>query len=693
MSEDRLAVKFYNEIRLKGSAGIRALAELAADRNDNAMRDGVTRPRAEILREMAESLESNEFIIAVVGEFSRGKSSMLNVLLGREGLLPTSIEPSTATITIVQYSETESARVTYSDGTLSESIPLQGLPKFVVGTDLDGKKASRSAARRLSQLKTQEDMEVLSLPDIGKEFALQVQGSTPKTVKYVDVYIPSEYLKDGLKLVDTPGIGSVNPEHGQATREFINRADAVIFLINTDPVISDSECNFLMFLQDYIQQFVFAVTKIDRFSEDERALSVRYTRDTIKEYAGIPDPPIYPMSARWALEGVAEGDDEKTQKSGFPEFRRGLEHYLISERGRLVLQSASRQVRLQLNEMKASIESETKHLFMNTDEFQARLEAMNKGLREASYVRGAICRDLDKALQGTEDMIYGQVDWLRAKATLRREVEDEIDAYGWGELQKANELLPLLVKDRLDAVLGDVFTIVSEQISAVRNDSVDYAMETLAKLGQEAGYRVEQPEEHAEWDITFKTSSDAFRRNLKKVGTMTIGSTLALTVAGVFLFGGIGAIAMVGGLLMGGGATPFVLKKTRDQLRKEVLGPLDDMMDQLLDDMKTEIVRDLEDFRGNITNLLDGAISNVSSTVARMDVERREVDFDSNQRNEDLAQQLARLEEISDDLNQLRFFAGYIAGSDIDELKTDAAREVSLRAQQSAVAKGERCEE
>jgi len=117
------------------------------------------------------------------------------------------------------------------------------------------------------------------------------------------------------------------------------------------------------------------------------------------------------------------------------------------------------------------------------------------------------------------------------------------------------------------------------------------------------------------------------------------------------------------------------------------------MMDQLLDDMKTEIVRDLEDFRGNITNLLDGAISNVSSTVARMDVERREVDFDSNQRNEDLAQQLARLEEISDDLNQLRFFAGYIAGSDIDELKTDAAREVSLRAQQSAVAKGERCEE
>lgn len=665
MDEDRIAVRFYNEVRSKGAVAIRELADLAEHRGDTLTRDGQTRSRAEILRETAHDLESNEFVIAVVGEFSRGKSSLINVLLNRDDLLPTSIQPSTAAITLLHYADSEYARVTYSDGTIADQVPLADLPKYVVGADLDGRKASLFTSRRLAKVKTEQDAEMISLPEIGKEYAQQVQGAAQKTVKFVDVFIQSSFLKDGLTLVDTPGIGSVNPEHGQATREYIGKADAVIFLINTDPVISDSECNFLLFLQDYVDQFVFAITKIDRFSDTERAQSVDYTRRTIEEFAGIEDPPMYPVSAKLMQEGRSAGDSQKVSSSGFPDFERGLEHYLIRERGRLLLQSTAREVRTELTDLQTSIESEMNHLSMTSEELHQRLEAMQRGIKDAGYVRQAVSRDIDKAIRGAEELVMGEFDWLRAKTTLKTEVSDEIDAYSWTELQRANELIPIFVKSRLDEVLASLLTRMSEHLSVVRSDAVDWAMETLAKLGQEVGVELGATQERPEWEISFKTASDAFVRTLRKVGTMTIGSTLALTVAGICLFGGVGAIAMLGGLLLGGGSTPIMLRKTKQQLKNDVLTSLESMMDQLLHDLKAEVVRDLNQFRNDIGRLLDGSISNVTNTVERLQEEHQEVGFDSDSRREDLQAQLTRLQQISDSLNHLRFFAGYIAGQNV----------------------------
>ncbi|MBI3920017.1 MAG: dynamin family protein [Armatimonadetes bacterium] len=669
--EDRIAVQFYNETRLKGARAIRDLADLAEERKDTITHESVTTPRAQILREAARALEDNEFTIAVVGEFSRGKSSLINALLEWPELLPTAIEPSTAAITVLHHAQDPLARVTYTDGTVVDAVPMEDLPKYVVGEDLDGRKASRTSTRRLSKLKTQEEIESISFSEIGKEIAQQLKAPGRKPVKFVDVCIPSPFLKDGIILVDTPGIGSINPEHGQATREYISKADAVIFLINTDPVISDSECNFLMFLEDYVNQFVFAVTKIDRFSEEERTQSMQYTHRIIEEYAGIENPPLYPVSSKLALEARSTGDREKLDQSGFPDFRQGLEHYLIRERGRHILHTTSRDVRLHLNDILNSVEAEMKHLFLSSEEMQQRSGAMQKGLRDAQYVRQAICRDLDKAINNSEQMICGDVDWLRVQASLKTQVADEIESYTWGELQRSNELIPLFVKSQLHEILSDTLTRVSESLATVRSDAVEWAMETLAKLGHETGYEVGATRERAEWEISFQTRSNTFKRNLQKVGTMTVGSSIALTVAGVFLFGGIGAIAMIGGLLLGGGSAPFMLKRTKSQLGKEVNGALGTLLDQLLDDLKREIAADLGHFREEITSLLDSAVSNVSETLQRMETEHTSTGFDGTQRKGELDAQLARANKIDDDLNRLRFFAGYVAGEEVRALSGD----------------------
>jgi len=60
-------------------------------------------------------LGEGRFNVAVLGQFKRGKSTLINALLGRS-LLPTDVAPLTSTITIVEHGKEETARVLYADG-------------------------------------------------------------------------------------------------------------------------------------------------------------------------------------------------------------------------------------------------------------------------------------------------------------------------------------------------------------------------------------------------------------------------------------------------------------------------------------------------------------------------------------------------------------------------------------------------
>ena len=187
--------------------------------------------------------------------------------------------------------------------------------------------------------------------------------------------MPASFLRDGVCLVDTPGIGSVNPEHGEATRAFIDKADAVLFLVNTDPVISQTECNFLAFLRDYVSRFLFVVTKTDRFSPRERQQSLAYTARTIELHAGLARPRIYPVSAKLALLGRAEPDEMKYVASGFPDFLNGLHRFLIEARGQEFLNKHVRLAMAEVQQLTNATLVELQGLRMTLQELPGSIEA------------------------------------------------------------------------------------------------------------------------------------------------------------------------------------------------------------------------------------------------------------------------------------------------------------------------------
>jgi hypothetical protein len=137
------------------------------------------------VRDLAERIAEGRFYVTCVGQFKRGKSTLLNALIG-ESILPTGVAPVTSVVTVVRYGQRPSAQVR-----------------------LAGSGWSPIDSATLADYVTEER-------NPGNE----------KGVEAVEVHIPSPLLGTGMCLVDTPGIGSVFASGSVATRKFVPHIDA-----------------------------------------------------------------------------------------------------------------------------------------------------------------------------------------------------------------------------------------------------------------------------------------------------------------------------------------------------------------------------------------------------------------------------------------------------------------------------------
>src|SRR6266540_4075285 len=145
---------------------------------------------------LAARVEEGLFYVACVGQFKRGKSTLINALVG-EPLLPTGVAPVTAIPTVVRYGE-PAARVKRAQGDWVGVAP-------------------------------------------GELAAWVTEAGNPsnrKQVVGVEAFVPSPLLATGMCLVDTPGLGSVFEVNTRATREFVPHIDAAVVVLGADPPIS-----------------------------------------------------------------------------------------------------------------------------------------------------------------------------------------------------------------------------------------------------------------------------------------------------------------------------------------------------------------------------------------------------------------------------------------------------------------------
>jgi GTP-binding protein EngB required for normal cell division len=253
------------------SALVSALTELTAW--------GTQRDR-EQLTALLDRLDAERLRVLVAGEAKRGKSTLVNALLGRD-LLPSGVTPLTAVTTTVRYGDDERAEVRFLDGH-EEKYTLAALPDLVTERGNPGNR------RRIAG---------------------------------VTVYVTAPVLEGGVELVDTPGTGSVFEWDTQAAYEALESMDAAVFVLTADPPVSATERDLLGRVTGLSVTTFAVLNKADHLDEPGLAEAVEFTQRILGE-AGHPGA-VYPMSARAALGG---GD------AGFAAFEADFTAYLSARR-------------------------------------------------------------------------------------------------------------------------------------------------------------------------------------------------------------------------------------------------------------------------------------------------------------------------------------------------------------------------
>jgi GTPase SAR1 family protein len=307
-------------------ATVAALADLQRDLAGAAQWYGADADR-ERVGTLAERLRDGRFVLAVVGEFSSGKSFLLNALLGKVqheeragskrivGLLATDINPSTATITELSYATEENAVALYPDGR-EERIPLGRLARFVA---------------------------------VGEEGKLHdATGDERGAPSLVRIGVDSAFLRNGFVVADTPGLASINPAHRRATLSYLPGADAVLYLIDTQQPFTDGDASFLGIVRRYIESIFIVQTKIDlwRMRDGEREAWQNASARIVAQAAiHAPGTPVFPLSARDYAEGLLTGSDDLLAQSRFREFLTALDASLVATTGRSRLRRAAGEAR------------------------------------------------------------------------------------------------------------------------------------------------------------------------------------------------------------------------------------------------------------------------------------------------------------------------------------------------------------
>ena len=262
----------------------------------------VTRDR---LRALAARLAAARLQVAVVGQFKRGKSSLLNALLGIP-VLPMGVVPLTAVTTV-----------------LSAGSPLLRL-EF-----LDGKRIERLSAN-LDGLRA------------GLAILVTEEGNPANRhgLRQVEARLPAPLLARGVVLLDTPGIGSTLRHNTEAAIAALPECDLALFVVSPDPPITEAELAYLAQVRATAARVIVVLNKIDTQEPAERDVTLRFLRRVLAEQAGLPaETEIFPISARTALRALQDEDPAELERSGVPALEQGLLTLLATE-GPTVLAAA-----------------------------------------------------------------------------------------------------------------------------------------------------------------------------------------------------------------------------------------------------------------------------------------------------------------------------------------------------------------
>lgn len=365
-------------------------------------------------RSLARRWRERTFHLAVLGQFKRGKSTLINALLGRN-LLPSSALPVTAIPTFIRAGSPERLLVHRLDGT-TQVFPLDQLDGFVTER---GNPENRLRVER------------------------------------VEVYLSSPFLFPGLCLIDTPGIGSAFRHNTAVTMGMLAHCDAALFVFSPDPPLGEIELSFLENVAKVVPRIIPVLAKAEMVSPSELAELREYNRRLLEQVLGKSDVEVYAVSARRILEPAVALRNEVYE---FWKLRDVLHHLLQSEGETLLRRAIAIRVLAWLEQAHNVLVLQHRALQLDEETCRQRLDQFNAEVdrlaREQETARDILEADIRRLLHFIDSEASDIAQ--RAGAEMRRQFE-QLLANSATDPQQVRRGLPS-VRQAVSEALEWVFT-------------------------------------------------------------------------------------------------------------------------------------------------------------------------------------------------------------------------------------------
>lgn len=545
--------------------------------------------------ELREKLASNTFNLLVVGQFKRGKTSLINALLRAE-VLPVGVVPLTSIATVLTAGDALGVKVYFADGRVSE-VPPEDLPEYVT------EKGNPGNARDVSE---------------------------------VVVTYPSPYLKDGVRVIDTPGVGSVFRHNTDVAYRYLPKADAALFMLSVDQPASQAELDFLKDVRQYSEMIFFLLNKADYLSEGDLREALSFTREMLKEAMGT-EVRLFPLSAKLALEG--KGSREALERSNFPVFSEALNRFLMEDKGKALIRSVTNNLLRVVSQAKLELGLELKSLATPIDELTEKIGLFEDKKEETMARRN----DYVVLLEGEVNRIKGAFLDGRLDAFKREliaEVKGRTEAF-YGEnrhltLKKLNQALEGSVinevreafngwRAKTDDSLAKEFEAVCRRFVSAIDDMVDTLLEFSSTL---FGLPFEAVKAEAVWR---EKAGFYYKFKDEPVGLEMLASTLTLALP-----------KFIGDRIL--------LRKIREFIPRVI----DVQGGRVRYDFGERLGKSTVDFKREMLRKIDDTVEGISRAI-RMGMEKKSRgEEEVKRRTEAIRGSSERLEGISDCLLRIR---------------------------------------